>query len=92
MSSALLQPQHGLPDLQLLLAGQQGVMAVLRCRAQHSSVAKLWRRLLLSNAPTSPPLCTSFCSGHVNIFCLLASREPVTPSVFNVINSMQPDR
>jgi len=55
VSSALLQPQHGLPDLQLLLAGQPGAMAVLRCRARHSSVATLWRRLLLSNASLMLP-------------------------------------
>jgi hypothetical protein len=39
VSSALLQPQHGLPALQLLLAGQPGVMPVLRRGALHSSVA-----------------------------------------------------
>lgn len=61
MSSALPQPQHGLPALQLLLAGQPGVVAVLRRRARHSGVATRWRRLLLSNAPTFPALCTSFC-------------------------------
>jgi hypothetical protein len=53
VSSALLQPQHGLPALQLLLAGQPGWMAVLRRRARYSSAATRWRRLLLSNAPTS---------------------------------------
>ncbi len=30
MSSALPQPHHGSSDLQLLLAGQPGVMAVIR--------------------------------------------------------------
>jgi hypothetical protein len=39
VSSALLQPQHGLPALQLLLAGPPGVVAVLRRGARHSSVA-----------------------------------------------------